>query len=241
MKLGIVCSEVDQGTAFLQYHILYLVVIVTFILSSQYKDSWRSHTFEGIPASVHVSGLRIVDILHAVHHSHFLQSVLHSGEIAQTLTQCRAVYSRSHRGNACRKRVVHIVFSSERQFLLRHLEMRRTYYLVATVVEICGTSFAFCFGESILGSLDVILRQFLCHHRIVIPIYEAIVFGLVLQYSHLRVYIVLHAVVVTVEMVGSDVQYNGDIGTEVVHVVKLERAELYHVAVVRILSHLKGE
>ena len=40
-------------------------------------------------------------------------------------------------------------------------------------------------------------------------------------------------------MVWRDVQQDGDVGTEVVHVVQLERAQFYDIVFVRILGHLK--
>ena len=65
--------------------------------------------------------------------------------------------------------------------------------------------------------------------------------GLVLYDAHLRIHIVLHAVVVAVEVVGGDVEQDGDVGTEVVHVVKLERAEFDDVVFVWVFCHLKGK
>ena len=40
-------------------------------------------------------------------------------------------------------------------------------------------------------------------------------------------------------MVGSDVHQYGNVGLEVIHVVELEAAELYHIVVVVILCHLQ--
>ena len=42
-------------------------------------------------------------------------------------------------------------------------------------------------------------------------------------------------------MVGRDVQQNGNVGTEVIHVVKLEGTEFDDVVLVRLLSHLQGQ
>ena len=42
-------------------------------------------------------------------------------------------------------------------------------------------------------------------------------------------------------MVGRDVQQDGNVGTEVVHVVELERAQLNDVVLVGLLSHLEGQ
>ena len=71
--------------------------------------------------------------------------------------------------------------------------------------------------------LDVILFQFLFYYRVIVPIDERVVFCLVLDYAHLRIDVVLHAVVITVEVVRGYVKQYGDVRAEVVHIVKLER------------------
>ena len=62
---------------------------------------------------------------------------------------------------------------------------------------------------------------------------------MVLQDAHLGVYVVLHLEIVAVKVVGRDVEQDGDVGAEVVHIVQLETAEFYHVPLVRALSHLE--
>ena len=42
-------------------------------------------------------------------------------------------------------------------------------------------------------------------------------------------------------MVGGDVQQNGDVGAEVIHVVQLERAQLNHIIGMRVFCHLQGK
>ena len=90
-------------------------------------------------------------------------------------------------------------------------------------------------------SLDVVLVELVLDYRVVVPVDERVVGCLILYDTHLGIYIVLHTEVVAVEMVGGDVEQDGDICVEVVHVVELERTELDDVVFVRILSHLQSK
>ena len=80
--------------------------------------------------------------------------------------------------------------------------------------------------------------QFFRDYGVVSPIDKGILRRLVLDDAHLRIRVVLHAVVITVQMVGRDIQQNGNIGTEVIHIVQLERRQLDDVILMRLLSHL---
>ena len=64
---------------------------------------------------------------------------------------------------------------------------------------------------------------------------------LILHDAHLRIHIVLERVVVAVEVVGRDVHQHTHVGTEVVHTIELERAQLQHIPVVLLSCHLIGE
>jgi len=58
--------------------------------------------------------------------------------------------------------------------------------------------------------------------RVIVPEDEGVVLRLVPGDTEFRIYIVLHAVVVTVQMIRCDIHQDGDVGTEIVHVVQLE-------------------
>ena len=64
---------------------------------------------------------------------------------------------------------------------------------------------------------------------------------LVLNDAHFGVGILLELIVVTVQMVGGNVQQDGDVCTEIVHIVELETAKFNHVVVVWLFSNLQGE
>ena len=90
-----------------------------------------------------------------------------------------------------------------------------------------------------MHGLDVILLQFTLDDGVVVPVDEAVLRGLVLYDAHLGIHIVLHAVVVAIQVVGGDVQQDGDVGLKLVHVVQLERAQLDDVVLMRVLGHLQ--
>ena len=96
-------------------------------------------------------------------------------------------------------------------------------------------------GERTLLGLDLVFLQFFPDNRVVIPINEGIRFFLVLQDAHFGIHIILHAMVVTVQMVGRDVEQYGNAGPETVHVVQLETAQFYHIVVIIFLGYLQGQ
>ena len=165
--------------------------------------------------------------------------MLHAREVAQALAYHVLLDARDVARDARSQRVVYVVLACERQLLLLHVERRRLLDGILAVLHIADRAFLLQLRERILYSLDVVLLQLALDYWVVVPVDERVLVGLVLYDAHLRVHIVLHAVVVAVEMVGRDVQQDGNVGVEVVHVVELERAKLYDVVFVRILSHLQ--
>ena len=72
---------------------------------------------------------------------------------------------------------------------------------------------------------DAILAELCADDGIVVPVDEGIFLCLVLHDSHFGIGILLHRTFVAVQMVGRYVEQNGNVRTEVVHVVELETAE----------------
>ena len=85
VQLGVVGTEEYECATLLLYEFLYLVVVVALVLATDDEHGRGLHAFERIPACVDVGGLRVVDILHASHLAYLLQTVLHTGEVAETL------------------------------------------------------------------------------------------------------------------------------------------------------------
>ena len=75
---------------------------------------------------------------------------------------------------------------------------------------------------------------------VVRPVHEGVLRCLVLYDAHLGVGVVLHVELVAVQVVWRDVHQYRHVGSEVVHVVQLEGANLQHVPVVVFRSHLHG-
>ena len=125
--------------------------------------------------------------------------------------------------------------------LLLHVERRRILQLVLPLLNVTDDAALLYIGERALHGLDVVLLQLGRDDGVVGPVDEGVFRRLVTDDAHLRVGIVLHLVVVAVQMVGRDVQQDGDVGTEVIHIVQLERRELDDIVFMRIFSHLQGQ
>ena len=145
----------------------------------------------------------------------------------------------------CRKcsshRIVYIVLSSKSQFLEVHV----AFILLESYDHSVAVNISTLLNLSLLGE-----RKHLClHHDLVEMVYgdlviraeyEAVFARHVAGDAELRLDIILHHVSVSVEMVRSDVRYDGYIGLEVIHIVQLEAAELQHVYVELLGRHLIG-
>jgi len=62
-----------------------------------------------------------------------------------------------------------------------------------------------------------------------------------LRDAEFGIHILLHAVIVSVQMVRGNVHQNGDIGAELIHIVQLEGAEFDNIIVVLLHGHLQGK
>ena len=108
-------------------------------------------------------------------------------------------------------------------------------------LDISNASFLLQLREWALHGLDVVFVELLLDDRIVVPVDEVVIRCLVLDDAHLGIDIVLELEVVAVEVIGRDVEQNGNVGTEVVHVVELERTQFDDIVLVRFLSHLESK
>ena len=79
------------------------------------------------------------------------------------------------------------------------------------------------------------------YDRVIVPENEGVVLRLILQDAELSVYIILHLIVITVQMIRCYIQYNSDIRFKVVHIIQLETAQLDHVDRMWIFRNLKRQ
>ena len=86
MQFLVVNSEEYQSNAFLAHKVVDFRIVIAFIHPTEDEDRRFSHALERIPARVDIGGLGVVDELHSPHLSSFLESVLHSSEAAEPLT-----------------------------------------------------------------------------------------------------------------------------------------------------------
>ena len=124
---------------------------------------------------------------------------------------------------------------------MRHIEVERGRQRYLSVRNVCGCACFAGFGKGTDACRHVILLQFGFHHGVVGPIDEVVLRPKVLQYAHLSIYITLHAVVITVQMVGRDVEQHGDMRLKAVHVFELKAAQLDNIPLVCAFGHLQSQ
>lgn len=83
--------------------------------------------------------------------------------------------------------------------------------------------------------------QFLSDDRVIVPEDESIVRCLVLGDAEFSVDVILHTMVVAIKMVRSDVHQYGDVRTEVIHIIQLERAKFDNIVIVVIFGYLQSK
>ena len=100
--------------------------------------------------------------------------------------------------------------------------------------------FFYCRERIKVGSQPMLV-QFPLDDGVIIPEDESIFRSLVLCDAEFGIHIVLHTMVVTVQMIGCDVHQHGNIGTELIHIIQLERAELNHIIIMLVCGYLQGK
>ena len=83
------------------------------------------------------------------------------------------------------------------------------------------------------------LLEFLLDYRVIVPVNEAVLLGLILNDTHLSVCVVLKLVVIAVQVVRGDIEKDGNIGTEVIHIVQLEAAQLNDIILMWVFCYLQ--
>ena len=114
------------------------------------------------------------------------------------------------------------MLARQTETLLFHVKRLGLLNLVLAFLYIANDTFLFQFRERILYGFDVVFLQFSLDDGVVGPVDEGILWRLVLDDTHLGIHIVLHLKVIPVKVIGRDVQQNGNVCTEVVHVIQLE-------------------
>ena len=103
--------------------------------------------------------------------------------------------------------------------------------VAAFALCVAHDAFAFVIGKGKHSLSVVVLCKLARDVFIVCPIDEAVVGSLVLGDAHFRANVAHHFKVVAVEMIGGDVEQHGNVGTEVVHIVELERGDFQYIPI----------
>ena len=241
MQLLVVSTEIDQSGTFFLDQWNNRPIVVTLVLTTNNQNGLGLHGLQCIPACINIRSLRVVDILNTTHHTYFLQTMLYTREVAERFTDHLFLDTGNIRSDTSSQRVIYIMLTRQTEGLLFHIKGLRLFNFVLSLLNITDTAFFFQLRERILDSFDVILFQFLFDNRVVIPIDEGILRSLILYNAHLGIHIVLHLEIVTIQMVRGDIQQNGHIGTEIIHIVQLKRRQFNDVVFMRIFSNLQSQ
>ena len=222
MQLFVVDAEENQSHTFLLDQLVEFRVVVTLVHATENEHCRFTHALESIPAGVDVGGLRVVDELHPSDLPRLLETMLHTGKTAESLTDELIADSGDVGRDTSRERVVEVVLATKSQFLQLHIERRGLLDDILLLLSVGDDVALMEFGEGEELRLDVVFLELSLDDGVVVPEDEGIVLSEVLRDAHLGVDIVLHLEVVAVEVVRRDVHENGNVGLEVVHVVELE-------------------
>ncbi len=223
------------------------LVVVALVGTAGNPHHGALHALQGVPHRVDVGGLRVVDPEHAAALGHRLEPVLHGVEAADRAAHLRGVDPRGQRGQRRGHGVVGVVQASDahlgRVDLDRGAARRRGEAPVAQqgALRPAAALRRVARREGELPHAEVAAGQLPQDHLVVARVDEPVAGGHVAHDAHLRVHVVLEAVVVAVEVVGRDVRQHADMSAEVVHAVELERAQLQHIPVVATRGHGVGE
>ena len=238
MQFFIVKSQENQTAAFFSHQIGNLVVVVSFILSTQNQDGLGFHALQGIPAGIDVGRLGVVDIVYPFYTGYFLQTVFHPFEVVQCFPDTFFAYARNVGRYAGCHGIEQIMGSCQGQFFLFHIEGDRSGEIHLILFCERRHSFLVLLGKREILSVNAILVEFPLYDGVIVPEDESVIVGLVLDNPELGVHVILHFIAVTVQMVGSDVHQYSDVGMKFIHVVELETAEFDDVVVKITFSHL---
>ena len=167
--------------------------------------------------------------------------MFYSGEVTKTLADFLIFNACNIRCDACGEGVVDIMLASEAKTLLFHIERLRLLNFVLSLFNITNDSFLFQLCKRVLNGFNIIFLQFTFDDWIIGPIDKGILWCLVLDNAHFSIYIVLHLKVISVKMIRCNIQQNRNVGSEVIHIVQLERTELNDIVGMWIFCNLEGK
>ena len=234
-------SHVDESYTFFFYQVGYFVIVIAFIFSTQYQDGFGLHALQGIPTRVYVGCFGVIDVIHPFHAANFLQTMLYAFEVAQGFVDAFLADTCQVGGDSCCHRIEKVVCAGQGQFFLFHVEgdwFGETYFVF---LHIGHCPFFFPFGKRIAVGMDAMFMQLTLDDGVVIPKDESIFRSLILYDAEFGIYIVLHFVIVSVQMVGSDVHQYGNVGMKIIHIVQLEAAQLDYIVIIIAFCYLKSQ
>ena len=224
VELLVMEAHEDEGVALGADEVVDLGVVITFVLAAEDEDGRCGHGLEGIPAGVDIGRFGVVDETDAADGSDILESVLDALEGFERLADDVFANTDDVRGNRRRHGVQDVMATLERQFVFADRQRVGTRETIG-----------------IEGGTEVETLQLAVDDGVFRPVDEGIIGGLVAGDAELGVDIVLELKVIAVQMIRRDIQQDGDVGLEVIHVIELERGELDDIIVVVLARDLEGQ
>ena len=125
--------------------------------------------------------------------------------------------------------------------VLFHVKGNRFGDFYLMVFYIGNSSVLFDGSKRIQMSFQTVLGKLVSDDRVVIPEDEGVVRCLVLCNAEFGINVILHTVVVAVQMIRCDIHQYGDVRTEVIHIVQLERTQFDDIIVMMIFGYLQSK
>ena len=228
--------------AFLANQLVNLAIVIALVRATENQYGRGGHALQRVPAGIDVGGLGVINVAHSFDRRHVLQTMVHTSKLLQALANHIVVNMQDLCCQTCCHGVILVVLASETQLLQRYAEGRDIGFGMNDQVTAIGVGNVLLIAaEGVECRLWLYACNLAVNDGVLAPVDEGILARLVACDTELSIHIVLELVVVSVQVVGRDIEQNGNIRLEIVAVIQLERGELNHVVVMILLCHLQRQ
>ena len=241
MDFPVVNSQADDFAHLLFYQFVQNAVVIALVRASYYPDHRPGLAVKCVPGGIHIGRLGVVDVEHIPDAEHRLQPVFDRLEALEGIADNVVADAGSLCCQGCRHRVVEIVLSAESQLV--EVDFRLVFLVLhhnLVVLQIGALLHLLLLGERKHLGLGDDFVQMAYGDGVVGVEDEAVVRSEIADDTELRPYVVLQIVVVSVQMVRSDIGDDGYIRAEIKAAVQLEAADFQNIEIVLASGYLKG-
>jgi hypothetical protein len=243
VKLLVIDAQEDEGVRLVGDERRDVGIVVALVSTTENEDEWGGDTINGVAAGIDVGGLGVVDIGDATYSGDGFEPVRYAGEGGESLRKNSVRDTSYASGGSGGEGIIEVMCAGEGESAEREQERGVGAGMDdhQPVVRIGGKPWCSSVGKGVVRRRRVVRGKLCGNDRITAPIDKGGKRGLVAEDTELGVNILLEVVMVTVKMIRGDVGEDGDVGTEVEHVVELETGQFNDVVSVRRFSNLKRE